>query len=237
MHQWEAHLVESRYIKFLEHEKKADALLGSHGIPAAELDLTKAGIPSPAELVVVAMPDQLLYGGEMIRTGKYDLEVIWTPGHSPGQVCLYEPKNQLLFAGDHILPTITPNVSYGVYSGDNPLGDYLYALGKLANLPVRHVFPGHEEPFSGFQERVASIKEHHRRREAEIYNVITKQPISANEVASQLKWNMRGLQWKQFHPLHKRMATGEVIAHLEHLRWNGKICRVFEKDHIFYCTV
>ena len=62
---------------------------------------------------------------------------------------------QLLFAGDHILPQITPNVSYHVQSGDNPLGDYLYALRKLQNTPVTKVLPAHEHLFADLPGRMS----------------------------------------------------------------------------------
>ena len=101
------------------------ALLQRHGVPNSDLPVLGSASMPALQFVTVTFPDRVLYGGETITTGVYDLEVIWTPGHSPGHICLYEPKNQLLFSGDHILPCISPNVSYHVQSGDNPLGDYI----------------------------------------------------------------------------------------------------------------
>jgi len=121
------------------------------------------------------------------------LEVIWTPGHSPGHICLYEPQNQLLFAGDHILPKITPNISYHVQSGDNPLGDFLYALQKVQNLPVTKVLPAHEHVFRDLRGRIEEIRKHHDRRIEEIHRTIQEKPRVAYEIASQMTWDIPDL--------------------------------------------
>lgn len=46
--------------------------------------------------------DILLKGGEKLKTGRYELEVIHTPGHTLGNICLYERTEKMLFAGDTI---------------------------------------------------------------------------------------------------------------------------------------
>ncbi len=227
IHRWEADLIESRYIRFNEFKEKMNALLISHGVPSVTVDtLGSASMPA-LEFVIVSLPDQMLYGGEMISTGKFDLEVIWTPGHSPGHICLYEARNQLLFSGDHVLPTISPNISYHVLSGDNPLGDYIYALDKIDHLPIKQVHPGHESSFNDLQGRVQVILDHHNLREKEIVATMSSGPSSCYEIASKLTWNMHGLTWDHFPPMQKRLAITETIAHVEHLRWNGKIRKTY----------
>ena len=186
------------------------------------------------EFVTVTFPDRVLYGGETISTGTYDLDVIWTPGHSPGHICLYEPLNQLLFSGDHILPSTTPNVSYHIQSGDNPLGDYISALHKLQNLPVTKVLPAHEHLFTDLPGRIEQIVNHHDKRKTEIQQAMGKEPRRAYEISSQITWNVPGLIWEQFPPLHKRGAVTETIAHLECMRWEGKVKRITKGDSISY---
>lgn len=237
MHRWEADLIESRYIKFSEPQEKMNMLLVSHGVPSGMVDaLASASMPA-LEFVVTSLPDHVLYGGEFVHTGKFDLEVIWTPGHSPGHICLYEAHNQLLFSGDHVLPTISPNISYHILSGDNPLGDYIYALSKLGNLPVKQVHPGHESSFNDLQGRVRMILDHHHRREKEIVETMDHRTHNCYEIASKLTWNMHGLTWNQFPSLQKRFAITETIAHVEHLRWNGKIHKTFTNGCFRYNLV
>src|SRR3990172_4569551 len=156
-HLWEKALIESRYIQFAELEAKIGRFLRSHGIPEdIAAPLQTASRPA-LDFVTVAWPDEVLYGGETLTFGEFQLEVLWTPGHAPGHVCLYEPAKKLLFAGDHILPTITPNVHYHLQSGSNPLSDYLNALRQLQRLPVDLVLPAHEHIFTDMGERIQAI--------------------------------------------------------------------------------
>jgi glyoxylase-like metal-dependent hydrolase (beta-lactamase superfamily II) len=232
-HRWEADLIESRYIKFVEPREDVAFLLEKHGVPENDIQpLGSASLPI-LDMVTITTPDHVLYGGEIISTGIFDLEVIWTPGHSPGHICLYELKNKLLFCGDHILPNITPNVGYHVLSGDNPLGDYFSSLGKLANLKVNGVYPGHEYSFTDLKGRIEAIFKHHAAREEEIQILIAKNISNSYEIARQLIWSIK-LPWEQFPPLHKRAAITETIAHLEHMRWEGKITKILSDNHVSY---
>ncbi|MDD5702082.1 MAG: MBL fold metallo-hydrolase [Dehalococcoidales bacterium] len=234
MHRWELNLMESRYIRFSEPQEKMSILLISHGVPVNLIgDLEMAFMPA-LELVTITDPDHILYSGEIIDTGIYQLEAIWTPGHSPGHICLYEHGNGFLFSGDHILPNITPNISYHILSGDNPLGDYLYALGKLSNLPVTQVHPGHQYSFSDLKGRVKAILNHHQARENEIQKFVGNGTYSAYEIAANISWEIPGLSFDEFVPFHKRMAITETIAHVEHMRWEGKLRKTLKDKYILY---
>src|SRR3989304_976853 len=71
---------------------------------------------------------------EGMKGGYFDFETTWTPGHSPGHICLYEPNRKILLTGDHVLPTITPNVSIHAQTHGSPLGDYMRSLELLEDL-------------------------------------------------------------------------------------------------------
>lgn len=232
-HRWEADLIESRYIKFSEPREDVAFLLEKHGVPEADLQPLGAASLPILDMVTITVPNRVLYGGEIISTGIFDLEVIWTPGHSPGHICLYEPGNQLLFCGDHVLPNITPNVGYHVLSGDNPLGDYLGSLHKLTHLQVACAYPGHEHSFSDLQGRINAILQHHSQREVEIQNLIARQFSNSYEISRRLTWSHNS-PWEQFDPLQKRLAITETIAHLEHMRWEGKVSKTYQDNRISY---
>jgi glyoxylase-like metal-dependent hydrolase (beta-lactamase superfamily II) len=53
-----------------------------------------------------------LRNGDKINVGDFHFQCISTPGHSPGHMCLYEAKKEILVAGDHVLSDITPSISY-----------------------------------------------------------------------------------------------------------------------------
>jgi glyoxylase-like metal-dependent hydrolase (beta-lactamase superfamily II) len=232
MHRLEADLIESRYIKFPDLQDEMEHFLLRHGVSRLNISsLDRSSLPA-LEFVKVTYPEYTFYGGEIIRTGKYDLEVIWTPGHSIGHICLYEPQNQLLFAGDHIFPQITSAIGLHVQSGDNPLGDYLNSLHKIENLVVTKILPAHENIFTDLRGRIGEIKKHHQDRNNEILATILKKPLTAYEISPQIKWNISS--WNSLSPLHKRLAIMEAAAHLEYLRWEGKVQRIIEKNVFTY---
>lgn len=91
-------------------------------------------------------PDILLKGGERFELGEVELEVIHTPGHSPGSICLYEPKKKWLFSGD----TVFAHGSFGRY--DLPGGDaekLVKSIELLSKLEVENLYPGHEDVVEG----------------------------------------------------------------------------------------
>jgi glyoxylase-like metal-dependent hydrolase (beta-lactamase superfamily II) len=234
LHKKEADLIEPRYINFNETEKKNEANLDSHGVPMAEQSLLGSASLQTLTMVTVIQPDLIVYGGELLNTGVFKLEVIPTPGHSPGHICFYEAENQFLFSGDHVLPTITPNISSHLLSGENPLGNYFSSFDKLMSLPVKTVHPGHEVSFANLNERLKEIREHHRIRGQEIYNVLADKQLSAYEIATHLTWHVKNQVWAQFNPWIKRMATTEVVAHLEYMQSKGKVRKHILNNHIYF---
>jgi glyoxylase-like metal-dependent hydrolase (beta-lactamase superfamily II) len=81
--------------------------------------------------------------GEVIETEKWPLEVISTPGHSPGSICLYSKNENILFSGD----TVMPHGYFGRYDFEGgSLKSLIESLGKLSRLRVEVLFPGHGDP-------------------------------------------------------------------------------------------
>ncbi len=233
-HLWEKALIESRYIQVDELGAKIGQFLRSHGIPEEiAAPLQRASLPA-LDFVTVAWPDEVLYGGETLTFGEFQLEVLWTPGHSPGHVCLYEPAKKLFFAGDHVLPSITPNVSYHLQSGSNPLGDYLNSLQQIKRLPVDLVLPAHEDVFDNMESRIEEITRHHHERKEQILNLLGADPTTAYEIAMRLPWNVPGARWTGMSPLLQRFAVMETIAHLELMRMQAQVKRFTENGILLY---
>jgi len=55
--------------------------------------------------------DKRVKDGDIISLGGVDLEVVHTPGHNPGHMCLYIRKSRILFSGDHVPPKPPPPFS------------------------------------------------------------------------------------------------------------------------------
>ena len=182
------------------------------------------------------MPDMLLQGGETINLGSFNLQVVFTPGHDLGHICLYESTHKILFSGDHVLPVITPSVGLQTESGVNPLGDFLNSQRMVRELDVRLVLPGHEQTFTNFRERVDEIITHHQRRDEEILSALHNEPKTAYEISQEITW-MPSLGGKQFHdlgPWDKRMAVMETLAHLKVMKDTGKVASFSRNSTIYY---
>lgn len=157
-------------------------------------------------------------GGEAIASGIGPLEVVWTPGHSPGHICLYQREKRLFFSGDHMLPGITPNISW--MEGHDSLGDYLASLRKVDEFEVDLVLPGHGRPFSGHREWTRKTIAHHEDRCARLMELLGGLPDGEPKTAHELTQAM----WRpEIHPLHHFLAALEVLAHLESMRRRGEV--------------
>ncbi len=155
-------------------------------------------------------PEFRLAGGE--RFGS--LEVIWAPGHSPGHICLLDRERRILFSGDHLIDTASPNIGW-LPDGD-PLDAYLKSLAEIETLDIRLVLPGHGEPIPDHRAWIEKTTTHHRSRLARIEAMVTHQPRTAHQIT--------GLLWERsLTPLDYRFAIFEVLAHLVHLEAQGKV--------------
>ncbi len=161
-------------------------------------------------------PDRVLKGGEKIVTAVGELEVLWTPGHSPGHVCLYGRERRVLFAGDQMLEQISPNI--GWLPDRDPLGEFLDSLRELERLDVDLILPSHGTPFSGHREWIRKTIAHHAGRCARILALLDGSSMKAAEVVDEL-WE------RTLIPFHYRFAVFEVLAHLEYLERQGKVAR------------
>jgi len=236
LHHLEKDVIESRYINMDGLLQEISQWLHINGVPPDRLaELQKASLPM-LKFVTPTMPDTTLYGGETIACGDFNFDVLPTPGHAPGHICLYEPDKKLLLSGDHILPTITPYVGMHPQSGSNPLGDYLDSLNRLKKLDVELVLPGHEQPFTGLQERIEGITLHHSLRNAEILAALDSESKTAFQLTTGITWlhDINGVGWYKLGNWDKRMAILETLAHLEAMRAKGELDKFSREDILYY---
>ncbi len=232
VHLEEKAFLDSRYLMADAQLDRVTMWLHHHGVPEGDLeDLQNASTGVLGDLAIPPAPDQLLTGGETISCGKFDLEVISTPGHSSGHICLYERSEKLLFSGDHILPVTTPNIAVHLQSKVNPLGDYLESLKAMRQLDVRLTLPAHEEIFDDLVGRIDELLEHHDDRMAAVLGTIADEAKTAYQIASEVPWS---IFWEDMGGLDKRIALCEALAHLEALRFEGRVSTFDENDRAFY---
>lgn len=84
------------------------------------------------------MPTKILEDGDKIDIGGRNIQVLHTPGHSPGHMCFWERERNYLFTGD----LVYKDTLFAYYPSTEPIL-YLNSLEKIAVLPVLKVFPAH----------------------------------------------------------------------------------------------
>ena len=84
------------------------------------------------------VPTRVLRDGDSIDLGGRVVEVLHTPGHSPGHMCFYERERGYLFTGD----LVYKDTLFAYYPSTDPEA-YLASLEKVAGLDVERVFPAH----------------------------------------------------------------------------------------------
>ncbi len=197
----------------------------AEGFPKEELAVTTATNPARTLGADLDLPNyRAVKDGEVISVGDYTLEVVATPGHTPGQLCLWLASEGILFTADHVLFDITPNITMWP-NLPNALGHYLESLEKIRAYPVKLALPGHRHT-GDLNGRIEALMAHHRARVAETRSIVRRAPGStAYQIASQMHWDLRVKSWQDFPLNQKWFATGEALAHLEYLTERGQVHR------------
>jgi glyoxylase-like metal-dependent hydrolase (beta-lactamase superfamily II) len=197
----------------------------NEGYPKDELERTQTANPARKYLPEVTFPSVPIEDGTRLSYGDFHLECVWTPGHTPGHVCLYDKAKGVFFSGDHVLFDITPNITAWV-TLPNSLQHYLNSLLKIRNYPARVTLTGHRENDGVLSERVDQLVAHHKNRLADVEGILENQPgLNGYEVASCMKWDIRAKNWADFPPGQRWFAVGEALSHLNYLIGQGKVIK------------
>jgi glyoxylase-like metal-dependent hydrolase (beta-lactamase superfamily II) len=224
MHPADWAVLDTRFRHIETEFHRRDAWLASNGFPlggyAAE-DRSRMF----ARRFTLKAPDRNLADGEELRIGSHRFRVVWTPGHTPGHICLYDDERKVLLSGDHVLPRITPHIGFWNATDGDPLGTFLESLHKVAALGAKSALPAHREPIDDLPGRIEELLAHHTEREEQVLEVLTRL-MTGTEVASQLSWRRNLSRYDDLPASERSFALVETLAHLEHLRANGTVEKI-----------
>jgi glyoxylase-like metal-dependent hydrolase (beta-lactamase superfamily II) len=219
MHPAEVDTLPIRFAETVVSSADHDWLIAS-GVPediAAELGFSPASMKPFMEMVE---PDVLLADGDIVPHGDRTLRAVWTPGHTPGHLCLHDETRNVLLTGDHVLPRISPNIGL-TFAEDDPLSSYVASLERVSEYDSAEILPAHEYRFRGLAKRTAALIEHHKERCDEITAVLKETgQATAWQVTERLTWS-RG--WENVKGVMRRGALAETCAHLQYMRKNGDV--------------
>ena len=182
----------------------------------------RAGLPLP-ELMLP------LHAGEKLELGGSSARVVHTPGHADNQLMLHDERRKILYAADHVLLEITPNIGLWPESRPHPLARYLDSLDTLQGLGADLVLPGHGPAFHDLDGRLTELALHHEERLDTMHAMLEDGPKTSFAVSR--------LAFRGALTLYQRcFALTETLAHLDHLAFRGQAER-FEDGSVVYRTV
>ncbi len=180
----------------------------------------------PKGFAVLAPPvavDDTLVEGDRIRVGALELDVLETPGHSPGSLSFHDRAHKALFAGDHLIRGITPNPLLEMplpATGKRPksLIEYVGALEKVAALDLEVAYSGHREPIT---DPAAAIRANFEHIEARAKRVLG---LLANE-GPLTPYALMGKLFPHLPATEQFLGMSEAVGHLERLEALGRVRR------------
>lgn len=196
------------------------SMLADHGLYGTELEEASSGLRRWMPVMPsIGRPTKELRGGEAFAASGRRWEVVPTPGHSPGHVCLWSAGDRLLCSGDHLLKGILPPVTFERGFEADPMGSYLASLDTVRELAPERVLPGHGEVFADGAARAQAIERSKRRRLEQVRDLLAAGDRTVAELTSELF--RQQLTSAQLH-----FAMAEVLAYLAYLEARGMAHRL-----------
>jgi glyoxylase-like metal-dependent hydrolase (beta-lactamase superfamily II) len=171
-------------------------------------------------------PTDLLSDGDRLPLGDSSIDVLHTPGHAEGHICLWDGRT--LISGDVLLEEISPNPVIE-FAPDGrrhrTLPALLRSLRRIEALRPRVAYPGHGEMLSAPVQRAAALLRHHEERKAQLALA-----LAARE------WTLRELVESWFPGLDRFglvLGMSEIIGHLDLLEEDGRLA-VDQRNGVAY---
>lgn len=170
-------------------------------------------------------PDRWLGEEQIALSEGRTLEAVETPGHTAGHLVFHDVAAGLLFAGDHILSTVTPSIGFEPVRVPNPLADYLRSLAIVRARPDATLLPAHGPVAQSVHARIDELVDHHGARLDELERTAASAYLTALEAAGQIRWTRRGYAFSDLDTFNAMLATFETAAHLDLLVAQGRLVK------------
>jgi glyoxylase-like metal-dependent hydrolase (beta-lactamase superfamily II) len=191
----------------------------------------------PAGALAWEDPDEWLTDGTVLDLGSRTLRAIHTPGHTAGHVVFHDEASSLLFAGDHVLPHITPSIGFQPIISRMALQDFLTSLQLMLKLPDSRLLPAHGPVGESTHARVNELLAHHETRLVQTLDTASAGPVTPRDAADGIPWTRRQRKFADLDPMSQVLAIGETAAHLEVLVARGQLVRQASAEGIEAYTI
>jgi glyoxylase-like metal-dependent hydrolase (beta-lactamase superfamily II) len=177
-------------------------------------------------------PDRWLADGAQLDLRSRTLHALHTPGHTVGHVVFHDAASKTMFAGDHILPHITPSIGFEPARDRMALASFLTSLHRILALPDARLLPAHGPVTGSTHDRVNELLAHHDLRLAETRQAVQAGNATPYEVAQAIRWTRRQTPFGEMDPMNQFLATSETAAHLEVLAVRAEVTRHVSEDGV-----
>jgi glyoxylase-like metal-dependent hydrolase (beta-lactamase superfamily II) len=177
----------------------------------------------PPAVIEWEEPDRWLTDGTELDLRTRTLRAVHTPGHTRGHLVFHDAAAQIMFAGDHVLPHITPSIGFEAAGNGMALSDYLGSLARTLALPDARLLPAHGPVTASTHERVHELLAHHDTRLSETLAAVQAGHVTPFEVAKAIKWTRRHRDFADLDLFSQVQAVNETAAHLEVLALRGQV--------------
>lgn len=160
-------------------------------------------------------PDQWIAPEQVFDLGTRTLAAVSTPGHTRGHVVFADSQAGLLFAGDHVLPHITPSLGFQEAPSAEPLREYLQSLNVVRRLPDMRLLPAHGPVSPSTHSRIDELIDHHAERLRIMADVVAAAPCTGYDVAQAIGWTRRNRKLADLDLMNQMLAICETVYHLD----------------------
>lgn len=160
-------------------------------------------------------PDRWIAPDAEFDLGKRTLTAVATPGHTRGHVVFADTQSGLLFAGDHVLPHITPSIGFQESPSAQPLREYLQSLNLVRRMPDMRLLPAHGPVAESTHARIDELLAHHAHRLGLMADVLSGGECTAYDVALAIGWTRRQHKLGDLDLMNQMLAICETVYHLD----------------------
>jgi glyoxylase-like metal-dependent hydrolase (beta-lactamase superfamily II) len=191
------------------------------------LDRLLAMLPPPAKRSPLdggyEYPDEWVADGAAFELTGRTLTAVHTPGHTRGHLVFVDSAAGLLFAGDHVLPHITPSIGFEPAPPELALREFLRSLAAVRRLPDLQLLPAHGPVAGSAHARIDELLEHHRTRLDQCAAAVGQGAETAYQVAGLLTWTRRQHALDYLDTFNQMLAVNETAEHLDLLTVQGRL--------------
>jgi len=199
-----------------EIDERRATFNGNHPVPEEFVARVTAVFPFFRNLGQRFEPARTVADGDTIDLGGLRFEVLLTPGHTRGHVCLLQRDAGVVLTGDHVITGDATHVSMREeVAGTDPLGGFVASLERVRDLGPLRGLPGHGAPIADLSVRADQLVRHHRARIEQVARALGDEPRSAFELSG----DVLGRRPKVF---MRWLAMSQTLAYLEHLVHVGR---------------